>query len=183
MTVDLSQYVGQEVEVTYENGYHEVGRITRNEYHSHKVSLLHYAFHPDKGHRTSYTKDGFYWSTKTPDSRNITHIKPITMTKYEQLENQIKELQAEVERLKKEEETSTKLPLSFSREKAIAFLKNPTAILLDEAFLWWSTPQGSSYWVDIESSLHKKSYYKVPQEAIMAIQSWVIESYKEQYGV
>lgn len=183
MTVDLSQYLGQKVEVTYEDGSHEVGKVTRNEYHSNEVSLLHYAFHPDKGRWNVYTKDGFYWSTKTPNIRNITHIKPLTMKKYEQLENQIKELQAEVERLKKEDEAGTKLPHSFSREKAIAFLENPSRDSLCGAFHWTSTSQGEDYWRTLVTSLKKNPSYKVPREAIMAIQSWVIESYKEQYGV
>lgn len=182
MTADLSQYVGQKVEVTYEDGSHEVGKVTENE-NRFGTSQLYYAFHPDKGYRGAYTKDGFVWPCRTPNVKNIIHIKPLTMKKYEQLENQIKELQAEVEHLKKEEEARTKLPEAFSRKSAIAFLENPSANLLCGAFVWSSTSQGEVYWRNIESSLHKNLSYKVPQEAIMAIQSWVIESYKEQYGV
>jgi len=182
MTVDLSQYVGQEVEVTYEDGSHEVGKIARNE-DCTGLSQLHYIFCYNGGRTQQYTKEGFYWSSRSSNDNNIIHIKPLTMKKYEQLENQIKELQAEVERLKKEEEARIKLPESFSRKNAIAFLENPSANLLCGAFLWSSTSQGQVYWQDIESSLYKNLSYKVPQEAIMAIQSWVIESYKEQYGV
>lgn len=103
----------------------------------------------------------------------------IKMKKYEQLENQIKELQAEVERLKREE----KLPTSFSRSHALEFLNNPTSKNLDLAFVWSETPQGEDYWLEIESALSRNPSYKVPQEAINQIQSWVIESYKQQYGV
>ena len=103
MTVDLSQYLDQEVEVTYENGCRRIGKVKKVP----KVGLntVEYSlrWHSDLG-GASYTKDGFYWSNKSPFSLNIVKIKPIKMKKYEQLENQIKELQAEVERLKKEEE-------------------------------------------------------------------------------
>ena len=83
---------------------------------------------------------------------NIVKIKPIKMKKYEQLENQIKELQAEVERLKKEEE-KPKLPEDFSRQNSIAFLENPNSTLLSDAFSWITTSQGLQYWAEIRNCL------------------------------
>lgn len=181
MTVDLSQYLNQEVEVTYEDGDTDIGKVTRNTNVQFGLSDLHYYFQ-GSSNSSSYTKDGFYWTIRGYNAHNIVKIEPIAMSKYEQLENQIRGLQAEVERLKKEEE-KTKLPKGFSRENAIAFLEAPSPGKLDLAFPWCKTPQGTNYWGDISSSLIKDSSYKVPQEAIMAIQSWVIESYKEKYGV
>ena len=176
MTVDLRQYLGQEVQVTYENGDTLIGKIGNVP----KVGFSELEYCLDSGGST-YTWDGFYWSHRGSNELNIVKIKPINMKNYEQLENQIKELQAEVERLKKEEES--KLPKGFSRKNAIAFLGDPNDASLFDAFPWDNTPQGSLYWSIICDSLEHTPYYKVPQEAIMAIQSWVIESYKEQYGV
>jgi hypothetical protein len=61
-------------------------------------------------------KMGFYWSNKSPFSLNIVKIKPINMKKYEQLENQIKELQAEVERLKFEYANTWNCPRFFNNK-------------------------------------------------------------------
>ena len=176
MTVDLRQYLDQEVQVTYENGDTLIGKIGNVP----KVEFSELEYCLDSGGST-YTWDGFYWSHRGSNELNIVKIKPINMKKYEQLENQIKELQAEVERLKKEEES--KLPKGFSRKNAIAFLKEPNSFDLNEMCKWHNTHQNSAYWARICDSLEHTPYYKVPQEAIMAIQSWVIESYKEQYGV
>ena len=180
MTVNLRQYLDQEVQVTYENGDTDIGKVSKNPYVCGS-SDLHYAFRSSqKG--SIYTEDGFFWSRRCSNPLNIVKIKPINMKKYEQLENQIKELQAEVERLKKEEE-STKLPRGFSRVNAIEFLKTFKRTNLSGAFTWFYTPQGEDYWKNISDSLVIAPSYKVPEEAIIAIQSWVIESYKEQYGV
>lgn len=93
------------------------------------------------------------------------------------------ELQKEVERLKKEEEAN-KLPENFMREYAIEFLTNFDPNDLNPAFTWDRTPQGGDYWCHIFDCLcENNKNYKVPQEAIVQIQSWVIESYKQQYGV
>ena len=180
MIVDLSQYLNQEVEVTYENGDTDIGKVTKNPT-VYDSSELRYYFRSRKG-GSAYTKEGFFWSDRRFNKFNIVKIKPIKMKKYEQLENQIKELQAEVERLKKEEE-KTKLPKGFSRAEAVAFLRDFHQGNLFFAFKWQFTPQGEEYWDKIRLSLINDPSYKVPQEAIMAIQSWVIESYKEQYGV
>lgn len=179
MTVNLRQYLDQEVQVTYENGDTDIGKVSKNP-NVYGTSELKYHFSGSKV-GSCYTKDGFFWSHRGPNTYNITKIKPFNMKKYEQLENQIKELQAEVERLKKEEES--KLPKGFSREAAIAFLEEPSSRSLDNAFTWEDTPQGITYWYKISGGDFNNSSYKVPQEAILAIQSWVIESYKEQYGV
>ena len=99
-------------------------------------------------------------------------------TRYQELENQVKELQKEIDRLKKEEQES-KLPRNFNREKVINFLNKPSYIDLFCAFSWESTPQGHGYW----HSIDKLGPHKVPEQAIIQLQKWVIQSYQEQYGV
>ena len=123
MSVDLSQYLDQEVRVTYENGDKIIGRVKY--YPVNKYNKLNYSVRDEDNLGSTYTRDGFYWTSKGPHPLNIVKIEPITMKKYEQLENQIN---------------------------------------------------------DIKGCLRNIPSYKVPQEAIMAIQSWVIESYKQQYG-
>jgi len=102
------------------------------------------------------------------------------MKKYQDLENKVKELQAEIERLKKEEkeEKEDKLPRDFNRDYALKFLKNNSCYDLQEAFSWGSTPQGYDYWYNIYKPLTYKSKYVVPDEAIIQIQKWVILSYQ-----
>ena len=103
-------------------------------------------------------------------------------TRYQELENQVKELQKEIDRLKKEEQES-KLPAAFRRESAINFLNEPNWSDCDDMFIWASTPQGEDYWLEIFDYLGVDSGYKVPEEAIIQLQKWVIQSYQEQYGV
>ena len=103
-------------------------------------------------------------------------------TRYQELENQVKELQKEIDRLKKEEQAS-ELPAAFRRERAIKFLNEPDWSDFDSMFIWASTPQGEDYWLEIFDYLCADSEYKVPEEAIIQLQKWVIQSYQEQYGV
>jgi len=102
-------------------------------------------------------------------------------TRYQELENQVKELQKEIDRLKKEEQES-KLPAAFRRESAINFLNEPNWSDCDDMFIWASTPQGEhDYWCYIYHCLCNPRY-KVPEKAIIQLQKWVIQSYQKQYG-
>lgn len=98
-------------------------------------------------------------------------------TRYQELENQVKEIQKEIDRLKKEEQES-KLPEDFSRERIISYLNKPNRSDLDCAFTWSTTPQGHDYW----RSIAKLEPHKVPAFVIIQLQKWVIQSYQEQYG-
>lgn len=188
MSVDLSQYLDQEVLVTYENGDIDTGRVTKYT-HVNEDSKLTYSIEDKDGLVSTYTKGGFVWSHQGPHPFNIVEIEPIAMKKYEQIEEQVKTLWEEVKKLQEEighlkkEEKKTKLPEGFYRESAIAFLESPSSGKLDQAFTWSKTPQGTDYWREISSSLRNDSSYKVPQGAIVTIQSWIIESYKEKHGV
>lgn len=102
------------------------------------------------------------------------------MKKYQKLEQQVKKLQAEIDRLKNQEKENT-LPGNFNRNDAIEFLKEPSSDMLDSSFRWDSTFQGESYWDCIYYNLQENSEYKVPNEAIIQIQKWVILSFQEEY--
>lgn len=99
------------------------------------------------------------------------------MKKYQDLENKVKELQAEIERLKQEEKED-KLPRNFNRDYALKFLKTYSYYDLQEAFSWGSTTQGYVYWYNIYKPLTYKSKYVVPDKVIIQIQKWVILSYQ-----
>lgn len=106
------------------------------------------------------------------------------MKKYEKLEQQIKEIQEEIDRLKKEEK-EMKLPDKFCRNYAISFLENLNYRDLCNMFDWESSPEGSDYdyWEALYDNLASNPQYDVPQDTILQIQGWVIESYKQEYGV
>ena len=97
--------------------------------------------------------------------------------RYQELENQVKELQKEIDRLKKEEQ-EYKLLKNFSRERVISYLNKPNYTDLCCAFGWESTLQGLDYWY----SISQLEPHKVPEQAIIQLQKWVIQSYQEQYG-
>ena len=102
------------------------------------------------------------------------------MKKYQELETKIKELQAEVERLKNKEKAN-KLPKKFDRDQAMTFLQEPSYTSLDKAFIWDYTPQGVEYWEKIADEVDHNKKYKIPTDAIIQLQKWVIQSYQEEY--
>jgi hypothetical protein len=175
MSVDLSKYVGQEVEITYQNGETEVCKVIKDK--------IYTAFAYCVGD-THYTKDGYSWYSR--NYSEIVKVTPISkpMKKYEQLEQQVKEMQAEIERLKKEKEEKeqNKLPKAFDREHALSFLKKPNCTDLSNMFYWDSTPQGASYWVKVCNDLTDRWSDYVLDEVITQIQKWVIESYIQEHG-
>jgi hypothetical protein len=102
------------------------------------------------------------------------------MKKYQELETKVKELQAEIERLKQEEKED-KLPNGFNRVNALEFLKTYSSYNLHKAFSWDDTPQGYEYWKNIYNSLSNNPNYNpkyvAPDKAIIQIQKWVILSF------
>lgn len=125
----------------------------------------------------TFTTDGFYWSNRSHHKYNIIEIKP--MKKYEQLEQKVKNLLKEIDRLKKEEQQN-KLPNDFNLDSALSFLDEPNYDDLHRMFLWWDSVQGASYWSNIYNNLKKLPDYKAPDEAIIQIQKWVIEFYRNK---
>jgi hypothetical protein len=108
-------------------------------------------------------------------SYNIIEIK--AMKKYQHLEQQVKELQKEIERLKAQE-NNNKIPEDFNLDHALSFLDAPNSLDLNDMFVWYSSPQGVTYWGSICNKLEENSDYKVPDEAIIQIQKWVIQIYR-----
>jgi len=103
--IDLSQFVDKNVRVTFRNGCICEGKITRN------TTGLPYYFKSDEGdYGCQYTYDGFELDSTEPTAGDIIKIEEIkTMKKYEQLENQVAEMQKEIDRLKREEKNYPKL--------------------------------------------------------------------------
>ena len=99
------------------------------------------------------------------------------MKKYQDLENKVKELQAEIERLKQEEKED-KLPTGFKRDYALKFLKTYSHYDLLGAFSWGATPQGYDYWFNIYKFLRNTPKYVVSDVVIIQLQKWVILSYQ-----
>jgi hypothetical protein len=174
MKIDLSKFVGQEVEATLQNGEKIVGVMTY--FPQDDFCELEYKIGTES--HNIFTVDGFYWTSRCPNEYNIIKIK--SMKKYQKLEQQVKDLQKEIERLKKEEEQQNKLPQSFDLDYALSFLDEPNSGDLDNMFYWHITPQGISYWGNLHSELEENPNYKVPDEAIIQIQKWVIEFYRNK---
>ena len=93
--------------------------------------------------------------------------------KYQQLENQIEELQKEVKRLK-EEEAGNKLPQNFKIEDVKKVIDTGDVDYLDDAFSWDDTKQGYTYWGDIFDDVEP-----LRKKDIIQLQKWVI-MYLEQ---
>jgi hypothetical protein len=181
MKIDLSKFVGQEVEATLQCGEKIVGVVTykisyRETELNYKVGLKNF---------DTFTVDGFYQSDRYPFSPcNIIKIKP--MKKYQKLEQQVEDLQKEIERLKEEEKENT-LPKDFILDRALSFLDCPNFLDLVTMFTWHSSPQGQVYWEDLYTEMNNYQSesgdnpdYKVPDEAIIQIQKWVIEFYRNK---
>ena len=171
MKIDLSKFVGQVVEATLQNGKKIVGFVTYDR--APGISELNYVVGLKSGY--TFTVDGFYWTNRSPHPNNITKI--TSMKKYQKLEQQVKDLQKEIERLKEEE---NKVPKDFKLDHALSFLDCPNSLDLADMFTWGISPQGEVYWEDLHSELCENSDYKVPDEAIIQIQKWVIEFYRNK---
>lgn len=99
------------------------------------------------------------------------------MTKYEELEKRVKELQTEIDRLKKEEQNQ--LPETFNRQKVLNILNGKEPIQsLYSAFEFQSTSKGFKYWADIAECRYQDW---LEDCAIIQLQEWVILSYQKQY--
>jgi len=93
--------------------------------------------------------------------------------KSQELELQVKELQKEIEMLKRQEES---VPNKFDRECALRYLGSRKAVDLGGAFEWEDTAQGQGYWEEIYDG-------GILCEAdIIQIQEWIIRSYVQEFG-
>jgi hypothetical protein len=176
MNIDLSQFVNKDVYITLRNGDKKLGCVAPT------VSINKYWVAG-----LLFCKDGGKCTERIHDC-DIIHIelaqKP--MTKYEQLQTDLKELKAlrekedakikelekEIESLK-EEEKKDKLPEKFNREFAIKYLETQQGYYLKKAFCWATTPQKFNWYTIYsgESPLTDKD--------IIQIQKWIIMSYQQ----
>lgn len=105
------------------------------------------------------------------------------------IKQEIRDLQERLDALNKllaEKEAKTKLPNMFDRRAALEFLEAPDVHNIDQAFIWSGTPQGHDYWEDIQDEIHDhviEGPEDLDSKVVIAVQRWVIQSYKEQYGV
>lgn len=105
------------------------------------------------------------------------------------IQQEIRDLQERLDALNKllaERETKNILPTGFNRHAALEFLEAPDVDNLDQAFVWGSTPQGHNYWAGIRDCMKDRDIEgseDLSFEVVIAVQRWVIQSYKEQYGV
>lgn len=103
--------------------------------------------------------------------------------KFDALREKVREFQDAINQLEAAENPDKSLPRIFRREYALKFLENPNSYSLDLAFSWESTPQGEDYWGDIHDSLNDDPPERIPDEAIMQVQKWVITSYMTEFGI
>ena len=89
------------------------------------------------------------------------------MTKYQELETKIQEMQAEVDRLKKEEEEN-QLPDGFSYKDCKKVINGNIDILIF-TFEWRTTPQGIAHWDKIYSGDSP-----LTDKDIIQLQKWCI---------
>ena len=108
--IDLSQFVDKRVRVTFRNRRTKEGLLSLN-----GIYLYPYKVRWDDNTSTFFDTVGN--SDCLFSSHNIIKIEEIkTMKKYEQLENQVAEMQKEIDRLKREEKNYPKLkPVKFIR--------------------------------------------------------------------
>jgi hypothetical protein len=108
--IDLSQFVGKNVRVTLRNG-----TVVEGDFKLYPIRTAAYPYIisyviGNKRNETSYTRGGRHDLNTSTSPDDIIHIEEIkTMKKYEQLENQVAEMQKEIERLKREEKNYPKL--------------------------------------------------------------------------
>jgi hypothetical protein len=95
------------------------------------------------------------------------------MKKYQELENKIQELQAEVKRLK-QEEASNKLPRNFKIYDVKKVIDDGELEYLEYAFEWADTSQGYGYWYRIFCTDEP-----LTDKVIIQLQKWMI-MYLEQ---
>ena len=115
----------------------------------------------------------YKWEHNPQPHKQLTNKQMSYSEKYQQLENQIQELQKEVKRLK-EEEVNNKLPRNFAIDVVKKILDTGDVDYFDDAFDWEDTKQGYTYWADIYNDLQS-----LRKKDIIQLQKWVI-MYLEQ---
>jgi hypothetical protein len=111
--IDLSQFVGKDVLVTFRSGVKTEGNIILDSNYLITPYIFFYSV-GNMSHHRSFSRNGLYYFSAQLDIIRIEEIK--TMKTYEQLENKVAEMQKEIERLKREEKNYPKLkPVEITR--------------------------------------------------------------------
>lgn len=110
----------------------------------------------------------YKWEHNPQPRKQLTNKKMSYSEKYQQLENQIEELQKEVKRLK-EEEVNNKLPTNFAIDVVKKILDDGAVDYLDDAFSWDDTKHGYYYWENIHNDVEP-----LRKKDIIQLQKWVI---------
>jgi hypothetical protein len=120
--IDLSRYLNKKVKVTFRTGGTHVDTIVSNtsgnyqKTHPYLLSKWEY----------SYTKDGSYHPEICEDHYNdIMEIELVDQPKYHHLEEQVKELQKEIQRLKDEE---GRIMADYGDYKVVKHFRDPSMV-------------------------------------------------------
>jgi hypothetical protein len=175
--VDLSQYLGKNVEVVLRSGDVFTGMILR--------SRLPYGNHPFMFNDDTYTKTGNLYVDLRMSQYDIISIRIIDDgDSCEEMKQKLQELHLKMERMQKEIESlrsvkKQSLPEDFRRKDCLKLLGNEVSVTaLGFAFRWGRTPQGFVYWSDICKGL--KEGKPIPEDAKNYIKDMVILSYREE---
>lgn len=166
--IDLSKYLNQEITVRLADSTFETDLI--------RVNSAQHPAYPFLFSGRSYTKDGFYWSDKDPDDRNIVAI----LTPVETGDLSLKELKERKAELEKELEAvktaiKTKgVPKGFDPVLVTKILSTQNFGLLTAAFEWGSTPQGQDHWNDI-----RQGHKELSQDDIRYLTDCIAKSFLE----
>lgn len=146
----------------------EIGLYTETSHYDDLDGVLHCT-----NKKCNHEVKRYKWEHNPQPHKQLTNKQMSYSEKYQQLENQIQELQKEVKRLK-EEEVNNKLPRNFAIDVVKKILDDGDTDYFDDAFDWEDTKQGYTYWADIYNDLQP-----LRKKDIIQLQKWVI-MYLEQ---
>ena len=145
-----------------------IGLYKETSHYDHLDGVLHCT-----NKKCNHEVKRYKWEHNPQPHKQLTNKQMSYSEKYQQLENQIQELQKEVKRLK-EEEVNNKLPRNFAIDVVKKILDTGDVDYFDDAFDWEDTKQGYTYWADIYNDLEP-----LRKKDIIQLQKWVI-MYLEQ---
>lgn len=172
--IDLSDFLDKKVFAICEDGSELKGTIRKGRLEKYPYTFVTL---PKYG-TIEYTEDGFYDCDKSYCGMNIKSIylanqipcDVITLRKKVVNGNEVlSNLKAEIE---------SKLPSNFRREMAISYLETNYGEHLANSFDWSSSPQGHHYWEDLY-----RNEKELPDKGRIQILMWVVESYKQEFGI
>lgn len=168
--IDLSKYLNQKITVRLADGTAEADFVRVNSGEGKSYPFLF--------NGRSYTKDGFYWSEKDLDDRNIVAVRGPKETNDLTLK-ELKERKAELEKELATVEAAIKVkgvPEGFDPVMVAKILSTQNLGLLSSAFVWDSTPQGQEHWHDVRHGRRELS-----QDDVRYLADCIAKSFLEDY--